>query len=218
MKTENRIKYPLIIIFAIAFAWIESAVVYYLHLQFYPGGFSFPMVEWSVHLVFVEVMREFCTLIVMFTLAWLAHSSAWGRFGWFMLIFGIWDIFYYIWLVVFEGWPESLFTVDLLFLIPAPWAGPVLAPVLVSAGLVVSGIFLLYRLERGLAGPPRKVWALTLAGWLVVLASFLWEAPRIIKTNSAGPFNWWLFGAGMGIWALALSIYLHSTHAPAADK
>lgn len=197
----------LIVAFAIAFAWIESAVVYYLHLHFYPGGFTFPLAEWSTHLVFVEVMRELATVVVMFTVSYLAHRLWWGRFAWFMLIFGIWDIFYYIWLVVFEGWPKSLFTVDLLFLVPAPWAGPVLAPVLVSVGLIASGLLVLRRLERSMAPPRLPEWGLTLTGWIVILAAFMWEAPQIIATNSAGPFNWWIYSAGMAIWLAGLIRY-----------
>lgn len=214
--TEARFKTILIIAFSIAFAWIESAVVFYLHMQFYPGGFTFPMVEWDSHLIFVEVMREFCTVVVMFTVAWLAHHRWWGRFAWFMVIFGIWDIFYYLWLVVFEGWPHSLFTVDLLFLIPAPWVGPVLAPILVSAGLIVSGLLLLTILAKGGKRPYYLAWAPVLTGWLVILWAFLMEAPRIIATNSAGPFNWWIFAAGMLIWAYGIFQYVRANR-PAAN-
>jgi hypothetical protein len=46
-----------------------------------------------------------------------------------MFVFGIWDLFYYVWLKVCLGWPSSLLTWDVLFLIPVPWVGPVLAPV-----------------------------------------------------------------------------------------
>ena len=53
------------------------------------------------------------------------------RLAWSAIVFGAWDIGYYAWLHVFSGWPPSLDTTDLLFLIPVPWAGPVLSPVLV---------------------------------------------------------------------------------------
>ena len=179
-------------------------------MHFFPDGFSFPLPEWDPHFLFVESLREVATVVVMFTVGYLAHRLWWGRFAWFMLIFGVWDIFYYVWLVVFEDWPESLLTVDLLFLLPAPWAGPVLSPVLVSLGLIASGVILLRGLDRGKAGPSKSTWALTLAGWLIILAAFLWEAPRILETQDAGPFNWWIFTTGMVVWAVGVAGYLKS--------
>jgi len=211
-------KTALIVLFAIAFAAIESAVVHYLHMHFFPGGFRFPLPEWDEHFIAVEAGREVATVVVMFTVAFLAHPQWWGRFAWFMLIFGVWDIFYYIWLMVFENWPESLFTVDLLFLVPAPWAGPVISPVLVSLGLILSGGLLLAGLDRGRGGPTRSTWSLTLAGWLVILAAFLWEAPRILETNDAGPFNWWIFGTGMLVWAAGVAGYLKKRTLPQANR
>jgi len=40
-------------------------------------------------------------------------------------------------------WPESLKTLDVLFLIPVPWVGPVWLPVTVSAAMVVCGVWLM---------------------------------------------------------------------------
>ena len=57
----------------------------------------------------------------------------------FMISFGVWDIFYYVFLRLLIGWPESLMTWDLLFLLPVPWVGPVIAPVLVSLSMIVAG-------------------------------------------------------------------------------
>jgi len=200
----------LIIVFAIAFAAIESAVVHYLHMHFYPDGFAFPLHELSPHFLGVEVTREVGTVIVMATVAFLAHRLWWGRLAWFMVIFGVWDIFYYVWLVVFEGWPPSLLTPDLLFLIPAPWAGPVLSPVLVSVGLIISGGRVLHGLDHGIGPPAKRSSIATVIGWLIILGAFLQEAPTIIATNDAGPFNWLLFGLGMLIWAGGIAAYRHS--------
>ena len=201
----------LIVVFAISFAAIEGAVVHYLHMHFYPDGFSFPLQEMSPHFLGVEVTRELGTIIVMFTVAFLAHGQWWGRFAWFMIIFGVWDIFYYVWLLVFEGWPPSLMTPDILFLIPAPWAGPVLSPVLVSIGLIVSGMLVLYGLDRGISAPGKRSWIPTLLGWGIILGAFLQEASTILETNDAGPFNWWLFGFGMLIWAGGIAAYAGKT-------
>lgn len=209
----TRGKTTLIVVFAIAFAAIESAVVHYLHMHFYPDGFSFPLAGMTQHFLGVEVTREAATVVVMFTVAFLAHRLWWGRFAWFMLIFGVWDIFYYIWLVVFERWPESLFTADLLFLIPAPWAGPVLSPVLVSVGLIISGVLVLHRLDHGQGSPGRPTWIPTLIGWFIILGAFLQEAPSIMETNDAGPFNWWLFAAGLVVWTAGIMNY-HTSRTP----
>ena len=48
------------------------------------------------------------------------------------IVFGAWDLSFYATLRVLTGWPASLMTWDLLFLIPVPWVGPVLAPSIVS--------------------------------------------------------------------------------------
>ena len=82
----------------------------------------------------IEIGREAATLIMLLGVAMLAGADRWERFLAFCLSFGVWDIFYYAWLWIFVRWPASLFTWDLLFLIPVPWIGPVLAPVLVSVG------------------------------------------------------------------------------------
>ena len=42
------------------------------------------------------------------------------------MAFGIWDIFYYVFLKIIYDWPKSLFDWDILFLIPLPWWGPVI--------------------------------------------------------------------------------------------
>jgi hypothetical protein len=58
----------------------------------------------------------------------------------FAIAFGVWDIVFYACLKLLLGWPASLFTWDILFLIPVPWVGPVIAPVLVSLTMIAAGI------------------------------------------------------------------------------
>ena len=62
----------------------------------------------------------------------VARNAA-QRAATFVIAFGTWAITFYVFLKVLLGWPASLFTWDILFLIQVSWAGPVLAPVLVSA-------------------------------------------------------------------------------------
>ena len=38
-----------------------------------------------------------------------------------------------------SGWPTSLFDWDILFLLPLPWWGPVLAPVCIAVLMIVWG-------------------------------------------------------------------------------
>ncbi len=42
----------------------------------------------------------------------------------FAIAFGVWDIVFYVCLQLLLGWPASLLTWDILFLIPVPWGRP----------------------------------------------------------------------------------------------
>ena len=59
--------------------------------------------------------------------------------GYTAIAFGVWDIFYYVFLKIIYDWPKSLFDWDILFLLPLPWWGPVLAPVCIAALMIVWG-------------------------------------------------------------------------------
>ena len=135
--------------YAVAMAYVESAVVVYLRAIYYPEGFSFPIVIIPDAMTWIEVGREAATLIMLVGVSLLAGADRWERFLFFCTAFGVWDIFYYVWLRVFLGWPTSLLTWDILFLIPVPWIGPVLAPILISVGLICGGIWLLWLKSRG---------------------------------------------------------------------
>ncbi len=67
------------------------------------------------------------------------------RFTYFIISFAVWDIFYYVFLKLFLNWPESLLTWNILFLIPVTWVGPVIAPVILSALMIVLGLMLLVK-------------------------------------------------------------------------
>ena len=83
--------------------------------------------------------REAATLVMLLGVAMLAGTDRWDRIALFCIAFGVWDIAYYVWLWVFLRWPPSLLTWDVLFLIPVPWVGPVVAPVIVSVVMIVGG-------------------------------------------------------------------------------
>jgi hypothetical protein len=107
-------------IYAVAMAFVESAVVVYLRALYYPQGFDFPLVPMRPGMIALEIGREAATLIMLLGVAALAGADRWECFLAFCLSFGIWDIFYYAWLWIFIRWPPSLFTWGVLFLIPGP--------------------------------------------------------------------------------------------------
>ncbi len=131
-----------LVFFSIAFAYIESAVVVYLRAIFYKDGFNFPLADFGDIVGFrpyllTEIGREAATLVLMFTASYMLGRNLRRRFAYFITIFAVWDIFYYIWLKVLIGWPASVMDWDVLFLMPAVWASPVLAPVTTSLTMLV---------------------------------------------------------------------------------
>jgi hypothetical protein len=200
---------PWLIIYAIAMAYVESAVVVYLRAIYYPTGFAFPMAPMPPDMVAIERGREAATLVMLLGIAMLADTDRWSRFLAFCVSFGVWDLFYYAWLWLLLGWPPSLFTWDVLFLIPVPWIGPVLAPVIVSIALVVGGLLLLRRRARGeVLYFPVPLWILLVTGGLLVLSSFVLDSHVALLQLEPPPFRWGLFGTGvtLGVAALVLAL------------
>lgn len=149
----------LVTLFAIAMGYVEAAVVVYLRALYYPDGFPIPVKLGSLPIRFTripefenrmpqsmlrtEVGREVATIVMLVSLALLVGSTPAQMLGVFLLAFGVWDIFYYVFLKLLIRWPESPKTLDVLFLIPVPWIGPVWLPVSVSVVMVVAGAALL---------------------------------------------------------------------------
>ncbi|GIV14844.1 MAG: hypothetical protein KatS3mg022_0279 [Armatimonadota bacterium] len=149
----------LVTLFAIAMGYVEAAVVVYLRALYYPDGFPIPVKLGSLPIRFTripefenrmpqsmlrtEIGREAATIVMLASLAGLVANSPLHGLGAFLLAFGVWDIFYYVFLKVLIRWPESLKTLDVLFLIPVPWIGPVWLPVTVSAVMIICGGWLM---------------------------------------------------------------------------
>jgi hypothetical protein len=148
-------------------------------------------------LLLTEIGREAATIVLIFTGAWLFGHNRRQRVAYFLIIFVVWDIFYYVWLKVLLDWPASIMDWDILFLIPVTWASPVLCPVIISATLIVFALVILYFSCRG-----RSI-KVTPAGWLafcasglIVVASFCLPGLHITEQDYASYFYWPLFGAG----------------------
>ncbi len=188
------------VVFGIAFAYIESAVVVYLRTILYGDAsrLPFPLTCFlSPSLLLTEAGREAATLVLMFTAAWLFGGNRQQRFAFFLTIFAVWDIFYYVWLKILAGWPGSIMDWDILFLIPVVWAGPVLAPVLVSVALLAFAAIILYRrcLERPIRPAPVGRVSFILAA-LAVVVSFCVAGQHAGEPDYRVHFHWPLFAAG----------------------
>jgi hypothetical protein len=198
-----------LIIFAVAMAYVESAVVVYLRTIYYPQGFAFPLVLLPPGMVAIEMGREVATLVMLLGVAMLAGADRRDRILVFCVGFGVWDIAYYIWLWLFLRWPPSLFTWDVLFLIPVPWIGPVVAPVVVSVVLVVGALLLLRKRAGGEPIDfPLSLRILALAGGALVLGSFMLDFQVVLRQMEPPPFRWGLFGTGVALAVAALVLAL----------
>ena len=200
---------PWLVTYAVAMAYVESAVVVYLRAIYYPRGFSFPLAPMPQDMVAIEIGREVATLVMLLGVAMLAGTERWDRFLTFCVSFGVWDLFYYVWLWLLLGWPPSLLTWDVLFLIPVPWIGPVLAPAVVSIALVIGGLLLLHKGARGepvnLSVP---LWILLVTGGRLVLSSFVLDFRVALLQLEPPSFRWGLFGTGVALGVVALVLAL----------
>lgn len=185
-------------LFGIAFGYLEAAVVIYLRQIFYPEGFYFPVKIITGKLITVELIREFATLLMIFSVCVLAGKTKIERFAYFMYIFGTWDIFYYVFLKIFLNWPSSLLEYDLLFLLPVAWVGPVLAPVIISLLLIAAAIFIIYFENNNFVFYQTKgLWFLEILGGFIVFISFILSAKDVAEQKFPQHFYWWLFFAGV---------------------
>ncbi len=197
MDIGNRNLLLWLTLFAVAFGYIEGAVVVYLRELYYPGGFSLDLLASRPrHIVTTEVAREAASLLLLLSVARLAVRGGLRRFAVFAFCFGVWDLVFYLTLKLLLDWPVSLLDWDILFLIPVPWTAPVLAPVLVSLGLVTSGVMLLLPSEERLPHITRHDWLIESTAGIVILATFFWALPNLATGRPPGAYPWWLFAIG----------------------
>ena len=185
-------------IWGIAFGYIEASIVVYLRKLYYPEGFSFPVVLIEPDIAVVELVREVTTLVFLWTVAELSYRSFQCRLAVFMFVFGVWDIFYYVFLKAILGWPASPGTWDILFLVPLPWAGPVWAPILVSVAMIWAGSIIMIRdrQNRPLLLTTRFM-LIEVAAGLVIIVSFLIPGRAVITGTVPQHFPWYIFLCGL---------------------
>ena len=206
--TSDRSRWTVVTAFAIAMAWVEAASVFYVRalvdrIQPYQPE-PLPMNE---ALGYVELWREAATLVMIAALGSLAGRTWLRRAGYAAVAFGVWDIFYYVFLRLISGWPSTLLDWDILFLLPLPWWGPVIAPVSIAVVMIVWGTLATQGGE--VANGPRWAWALACVGIVLALVIFMIDAGRALPGGRDAvvqvlptTFNWELFWVALLLMAL----------------
>ncbi len=198
-------------LFAIAMAHVEASLVIHLRSLYYPDNplALFPLALLSHRDLAIELVRELATVVMLLSVALLAAREPMRRFVGFVYLFGLWDLFYYIWLWLMIGWPTAWGEWDVLFLIPWPWFGPWIAP---------AAIALLFTLWGGwvwLARPGacfgRASLLLFVIGAGLALCAFLLPAVPLLPDGEAAfrgfvpdRFAWALYLPGLLLMAAAL--------------
>jgi hypothetical protein len=202
-----------VVVFAVAMAWLEAATVYYLRVlvdrvePYQPNPLPISGIVGSV-----ELVREAATLVMLLAVGAIAGKNWRTRAGYALVAFGVWDVFYYVFLRMVSGWPRSLFDWDVLFLLPLPWWGPVLAPVCIALMMIVWGTLVTQFRARS-TPVPIAVWWSGALGITIALYVFMADALRAV---AGGPervaqvlpqsFNWPLFAAALMLMGVALPV------------
>lgn len=199
---EARTRWIVVFLFAAAMAWVESACVYYLRLLVdRVNPYQLDPLPMRGALGAVELVREAATLIMLMAVGTLAGRTWKARFGYAAVAFGAWDILYYVFLRMMCGWPRSLFDWDILFLLPLPWWGPVLAPVTIAVLMIAWGTYVSQFPQARRTGSWVWIaWSTTFAGIAIALYVFMADAlhhvyQRHTVSTQVLPteFNWALF-------------------------
>ena len=186
-----------VIIFSIAMAYFESAVVVYLRAMY---GIKDLLRDTNMVVdayTFIEIGREAATLIMLFMVGLIAGNSWKKKISFAILAFAIWDILYYFWLYVFIQWPKSLFEWDILFLIPLPWWGPVITPILISFLLIVISYLIIIEKKFKITSFDWTIYGLSV---VIILYTFMEDSIRVILFSGGNlaevrptNFNWIVF-------------------------
>lgn len=197
----TRNKLLILTIYSTSLAFAVASSIYFLRLHYYPTGFQFPIDPISGTPLLVEYFRETSSLILIFIASYLIGKNFREKFASFMFIFGVWDIFYYVWLYFLLDWPPSILTWDLLYVIPVLWVGPVLAPLIVCVVLISSALIIFYFENKNIRLKFTKfMWIIEIMSGLGVILSFVWNYKKAFSASVLN-FPWWLFIASLIIGA-----------------
>jgi len=228
-------------VFAFAMGFLEGAVVIYLREIYFPCGFRFPVQVFAPHIARTELLRELSTLVMLLSIGMLLGRTRYEKIAYFIYCFGVWDLVYYLFLKHLIGWPDSLLTWDILFLIPTIWVGPVVAPCINSVTMIAVGFAIICFVDNNKAssfGP--VVWSLFIAGTLAIMVSYLQdfvqymahregytccakvfgisETMKMVSDYVPSHFNWALFLAGVGLHWTAAGVYFRNILLDAGKK
>ena len=138
-----------VLIYSIAMGYLESAVVIYLRETAFGNSVQvFPLAFLEPDLGRIEFIREAATIVMLLAIGYLSGKNIFQKSMFFIFSFAVWDIFYYLFLLIFTGWPSSLTDFDVLFLIPVVWLSPVCAPILISLLLTTTSMILILMSEK----------------------------------------------------------------------
>jgi hypothetical protein len=195
-----------VFLFACAMGLLEAICVVYLRRLIVPPGTDPTLPATPLGSLHIEHVREACTMLMLLAVAWMTAPNWRSRTAHFFFMFGVWDILYYVGLKWFAGWPGSWLQWDCLFLIPVPWYGPVLAPVLISGYFMVACCLLLaHENSEAKARLSLSALALQLPGFLLWYWSFVKDSNSIQAHGYDGiGYSWALFACGLIVAALGL--------------
>jgi hypothetical protein len=161
-------KLIVLFLFGIVFGLLEAIVVIYIqqivgssltaisnyHTILNLGVIAFistqhPILH-SYRITNLETLREATTIIMLFSFGYMAGKSIKQKLGAFFITFAVWDICYYLFLILLTGWPKTFFDIDVYFLIPVAWVGPVITPLIISVFMLLFGTILYLRNDTSL--------------------------------------------------------------------
>ena len=197
--------------YAIAMALLEAAVVVYMRRLYYPANplELFPLHFLEVYDPLLEFSREVATIVMILSVALLAERRSLTRcFAAFVFVFGLWDLFYYIWLKILIDWPRQWLEWDVLFLIPAVWLGPWICPVAIAILLITWGSWAL--LSHREATFTTSSSAIFVSGAGLGVVTFMQPAvahgAETLSSLEPGPFGWRLFLTSYLLMATGLAL------------
>lgn len=214
-----------VFLFAAAMAWMEAATVAYLRtlVQRVVPYQANPLPLAGIFSA-TELVREIATMLMLVAVGILAGRNTRTRIAYAVLAFGVWDILYYVFLMVIVGWPRSPWDWDVLFLLPLPWWGPVLAPGIIALFMIAGATLVTQWEHRGL-WPRRWALALNALGAFIALAVFMEDAIRALPGGEAAirgalpaRFNWPWFVAALLLMFATLADLVWQMRLPARSS